>query len=170
MLTKKNDWKVTLFRAILIITFLIGLFYVIQFISLGIKSESMDEDEFLKSCGRWANTYYLYLLTAVLSLVFSIVCFHSTGKVVSVIRTFFLFAGTLLLLWATKTMNIFKKASGVDFDDSSEVLDMYREVNRINDDEAMMSVAISLCVIVIFFVLFITSVFTLVKRAKNKKA
>lgn len=163
----KKSPKVIVFRVILMAAFVIGLIYVIQFISLGVKSEDIDQDEFLKLCGRWANTYYLYLIVTVISLIMSIVCFQSTGKVVSVIRTFFIAVSTALLLWPIKAMNVFKKAAGIDFDDWDEVSDMYREVNRLNDEEAVTSMAVSLCVVVIFFILFITSVVALVKKPKN---
>lgn len=167
MLENKKSAKVIVFRAILIAAFIVGLLYVIKFITLGVN-EDIDEDEFLKQCGRWANTYYLYLVLSVAGFVMSIICFKSTGKAVSVIRTIFLAASSVILLLPIKAMGVFKKASGIDFDDMDEVYDMYREVNRLNDDEAITTIAISLCVIVIFFVLFITSIVALVKKPKER--
>lgn len=167
MLENKNSLKVVVFRVILIAAFILGVAYVLKFVQFSLSIDDLDDEEVLEMCAGWANTYYMYLAAAAAGLIMSIVCFNSTGKVVSVIRTLFIAVSTALLFWPMKIMNIFKEASGVDLDDWDEVRAMSDKIQGITDDEAIASLAISMLVVAVFFILSITSIVALFKKRKS---
>lgn len=166
MLENKKSLKVVFFRIILIAAFILGVAYILKFVQFSLGIDDMDDEEVLEMCAGWANTYYMYLVAAAASLIMSIVCFSSTGKVVSVIRTFFIAVSTALLFWPMKIMNIFKETSGVDLDDLDEVREMNDKIQGITDDEAIASLAVSMIVVAVFFILSITSIVALFKKEK----
>lgn len=163
--------KINIFRISVLAAFLTGLFYFLCFCySSGLAEKNAGDEAFMKSVALYSSVYWIYLVCTVLAFVMNFICFNYSGKVVSVIRTFFLALSLIGVSLPVKVMSFFSKACRIDYDDTDEVdeiLDTFGNIDVILGEEQLMFIICSFAVILFLFVLAVTSVAALVKNNRN---
>lgn len=156
---------VIVFRVIIIVTFLAGAMYVVNFRKLAVGLDKATDQTTLSLVSKWTNTYYLYLGLMILGVIFSIVCFKSTKNWVSTVRTVFL-AGSVVCTFAAKSVvDVFRAVVKVDINDPSSVVDATKGIYGLQDaqfDDMVAKLLLPYLSVLILFVLMITSVATLI--------
>ena len=75
------------FRIVLMLTFVVGMIYLISFVSLAGAPARMTSDEFLSACRRWTYIFFGYLGMTVASAVLSVIAMKGAIKPSAILRT-----------------------------------------------------------------------------------
>lgn len=83
----KSKRMTVIFRIVLMLTFIVGMVYIISFVSLANAPATKTSDEFLSACRRWTYVFFGYLGMTVASAALSVIAMRGANKLTGIIRT-----------------------------------------------------------------------------------
>lgn len=164
---KENKNLVILFRLCIFAAFFTGLMYFVKFVSAPASSSAE------KAIAGLVGFFYAYLVFTVVSFVFSILCFKTTSKVSSVVRTIFLGAISIVLFLNISLIRVMSAAIQVEsgnYDNYDQLIKLNEKAEKMADNTAAYGTTflLSFASVLVMLILAITSVVALVKTLKGK--